>query len=82
MQQGHGILFAWHIPEPFCILLLQIGENSCVYELAHKALADEELDEIARRDITLSLVVAHCNAAKDLFQEEKVRLLLLLLLTK
>jgi hypothetical protein len=60
--------------------MLQIGENACVYELAHKALADEDLDEIARRDITLSLVVAHCNAAKDLFQEEKVRLLLLLLL--
>lgn len=67
-------------PDPCCILLVQIGENACVYELAHKALADEELDETARRDITLSLVVAHCNAAKDLFQEEKVRPLLLLLM--
>lgn len=43
-----------------------------MYELAHKALADDSLSEASRRDITLSLVAAHCNAARDLFQEEKV----------
>jgi hypothetical protein len=43
-----------------------------VYELAHKALADDTLSETSRRDITLSLVAAHCNAARDMFQEEKV----------
>lgn len=50
----------------------QIGENACVYELAHKALQDDSLSDTSRRDITLSLVAAHCNAARDLFQEEKV----------
>jgi hypothetical protein len=59
-------------PHLACVLCLQIGENACVYELAHKALADDTLSETSRRDVTLSLVAAHCNAARDLFQEEKV----------
>lgn len=50
----------------------QIGENACVYELAQKALVDDSLSETSRRDITLALVAAHCNAARDLFQEAKV----------
>lgn len=68
-QKLHALLPGNHTLHVPC---LQIGENACVYELAHKALADDTLSETSRRDITLSLVAAHCNAARDLFQEEKV----------
>lgn len=44
-----------------------------VYELAEKLLQDKEVSATYGRDLVLSLVIAHCNIARDLLMDQKVR---------
>lgn len=54
---------------------LQINQNDVVFDWANKLLDNWDMRKTYKQDLILALANAHCNQARVLLEDEKVRAL-------